>query len=595
MSEQTGGQERTARIVIVGGVAGGASCAARMRRLDEHAEIIMFERGKNISFASCGISYYFSGEIEDRQRLLIQTPQRFNRRFRVDVRTQSEVVSIDRAAKCVEVVDRATGQRYRQAYDKLVLAPGAAPVKPPLPGITSERVFFLRTIEDADRIKAFVQDTDPRAAVVVGGGFIGLEMAEGLRNLGLDVTLVEMADQVMLQLDSELAEFIHQHMKLKGVQLLLGRRVEAFAEAPDGRLTVKVHDGPELACDLAVCAIGVKPETALAKQAGLELGPHGGVLINEQLQTSDPDIYAIGDVTETHDPIAGGTRLVPLAGIANKQGRLAADHIAGRQVAFRGALGTSIVRVFDLVVASTGATEKTLRRNAIPYQKSYTHPASHAGYFPGAVPMVLKLLFTPAEGRILGAQIVGVDGVDKRIDVLATAIHAGMTVHDLPKLELAYAPQFGSAKDAVNMAGYVACNVVEEDVEIFHADELPALRGEDTFLLDVRTPGEFEHGHIHGAVNIPIDELRDRWHEIPRGKPLLVYCLTGIRSYLACCILRQKGLHPRNLSGGYVIYCAINPSECPEIPGLRRWRRLLALETFCSTPEERKTLHRNNT
>ena len=588
------GSQHPATIVIVGGVAGGASCAARMRRLHEDAQIIMFERGEHISFASCGISYYLSGEIQERRKLLIQTPERFNARFNVDVRIKSEVIAIHRATKSVEVLDHKTGQQYRQHYDKLVLSPGAAPVRPPLPGIDGERVFFLRSIEDADRIKAYVQDAYPRSAVVVGGGFIGLEMAEGLRNLGLDVTLVEMAGQVMLQLDEELAEFVHQHMKLKGMKLLLGRRVEGFGDAPDGRLAVTLQGGQELICDMAVCAIGVKPEAALAREAGLELGPHGAVIVNRQLQTSDPDIYAIGDVTETHDLIAGVMRHMPLAGIANKQGRLAADHIAGRQIAFDGALGTSIVRIFDLVVAGTGANEKTLRGSNVAHEKSYTHPASHAGYFPGAVPMVMKLLFSPDDGRILGAQIVGVDGVDKRIDVLATATYAGLTVHDLPKLELAYAPQFGSAKDAVNIAGYVADNVVEGDVELFHADELPALIDNDTFLLDVRTAGEFDRGHINGAANIPIDNLRDRWQEIPAGKLLLVYCLTGIRSYLACRILRQKGFRTRNMSGGYVIYCAMNPLECPEIPGLRRWQRLLALETFCSTPEERKTLRRTD-
>ena len=579
--------------MIVGGVAGGASCAARMRRLNEGAKIIMFERGPDISFAGCGLSYYISGEIAERRRLLIQTPQRFHRRFQVDVRTHSEVVSINRSAKLVEAVNRQTGERYQQHYDKLVLSPGAAPLMPPLPGIEGERVFFLRNIEDADRIKTFVEEKDPKTAAVVGGGFIGLEMTECLRNLGLNVSLIEMADQVMLQVDEELAQFIHQHLKLKGVDLLLGSPVQDFRETPDGRLFVSVEGGSEVACDLAVCAIGVKPETALARQAGLELGARGGIRVDEHLRTSDPDIYAIGDVIETENSVTGGARLVPLAGLANKQGRIVADHIAGKRVTFTGSMATSIVRVFDLTVASAGANEKTLRRNDIPYQKSYTHPASHSGYYPGAAPMVMKILFSPDSGRVLGAQIVGVDGVDKRIDVLATAIRAGMSVHDLTELELAYAPQFGSAKDAVNIAGYVASNVVEGDIKLFHADELETLRGEDAFILDVRTTGEFDRGHIDGAVNIPIDEIRDRCREIPKDKLLLVYCLTGIRSYLVCRILTQNGFRVRNMSGGYVIYCAANPLKCAEIPGLRHWTRLLALETFCSTPEERRILQRN--
>ena len=583
----------TQTIVIVGGVAGGASCAARMRRLDEDATIIMFERGQHISLASCGLSYYISGEIAERKKLLVQTPESFHRRFDVDVRTHSEVLFVNRREKSIDVINRQTGERYTQHYDKLVLSPGAAPVRPPLPGIENDRIFFLRTIDDADRIKAFVEKREPRTAVVIGGGFIGLEMTECLRNLGLAVTLIEMAAQVMLQVDEELAQFIQQHMKLKGVDVLLGRPVESFRDAPDGRLSVSVKDGPDVMCDFAVCAIGVKPETALARQAGLELGPHGGIRVNEHLQTSAPDIYAIGDVIETEDLVAGGTRLVPLAGPANRQGRIVADHIAGKETALTGSLATNIVRVFDLTVAGTGANEKTLRRTGIPYEKSYTHPASHAGYYPGAVPMVMKLLFLPDSGRILGAQVLGVDGVDKRIDVLATAVRARMNVHDLAELDLAYAPQFGSAKDALNIAGYVANNVVEGEIELFHSDELDALRAEDAFLLDVRTTGEFDQGHVDGAVNIPIDEIRNRWAELPKDKLLLVYCLTGIRSYFVCRILLQKGLRARNLSGGYVMYCAVNPTKCPEIPGLRRWTRLLALETFCSTPQGRQFLHRN--
>jgi len=593
MNTASNRQLPTQTVVIVGGIAGGASCAARMRRLDEDATIIMFERGPHVSLASCGLSYYVSGEIAERKKLLVQTPESFRRRFNVDVRTDSEVLSINRGQKSVDVIDHQSGKRYSQHYDKLVLSPGAAPVRPPLPGIENDRIFSLRTLDDADRIKTYVEKQEPRTAAVIGGGFIGLEMTECLRNMGLAVTLIEMANQVMLQVDEELAQFIQQHMKLKGVDVLLGRPVESFREALDGRLSISVKDGPVVLCDFAVCAIGVKPETMLARQAGLELATHGGIRVNANLQTSDPDVYAIGDVVETEDPVAGGTRLVPLAGPANRQGRIVADHIAGKQAAFPGSLGTTIVRVFDLTVATTGATEKTLQRMGIPYQKSYTHPASHAGYYPGAVPMVIKLLFSPGNGRILGAQVLGVDGIDKRIDVLATAIHARMSARDLAELDLAYAPQFGSAKDTLNIAGYVANNVVEGDIQLFHADELDTLRADNTFLLDVRTTGEFDRGHIDGAVNIPIDEIRNRWAELPKHKLLLVYCLTGIRSYFACRILYQKGVRTRNLSGGYVVYCAVNPAKCPEIPGLRRWTRLLALETFCSTPETRQLFHRD--
>lgn len=586
--------EKSETFVVVGGVAGGASCAARLRRLNETADIVMLERGPHISFASCGLSYYISGEITERARLLVQTPERFFKRFRVEVRTRHEVLSIDRSAKNVEVLDHDAGRTYRQAYDKLLLSPGADPIRPPLPGINSSRVFSLRTIQDADRIRAFMDERMPRKAVVVGGGFIGLEMAECLHNRGVDVTLVEMANQVMLNLDPEMAEFIHQHLRLRGVKLIRGKPVEVFGEGDDGQLLAVIKGGQEIECDLVVLAIGIRPEIGLARKAGLKLGNAGGILVNEHLQTSDPGIYAVGDAIETEDRISGAKRLVPLAGLANRQGRVAADHMSGKPASFNGAVGTSIVRVFDLTVASTGANERTLKTRGIAYEKSYTHPASHAGYYPGATPMVLKTLFSPGSGQLLGAQIVGVDGVDKRIDVLATALHGRMSLHDLAALELAYAPQYGSAKDAVNLAGYVGDNIVEGDVDVFHADELDELASRGAYLLDVRTRGEFERGHIEGAVNMPIDEIRDRTHELPAEKPLLVYCLTGVRSYFVCRVLKQLGFRVRNMSGGYVIYCAANPAKCKAIPGLRRWKRLLALETFCSTPEEKEILERVN-
>jgi len=578
------------RIVVIGGVAGGASFAARMRRLDESAEIIILERGPYISFANCGLPYFISGEIDGRDKLLVSTPQHFRRRFGVDVRVRNEVLRIERENKRVEVLNHDSGQKYQQPYDKLVLSPGAEPLRPPLPGMDDPRIFSLRTVEDAETIRRFVQSHDPRDAVVVGGGFIGLEMLENLAHLGLRVTLVEMANQVMLPLDAEMAEWIHQHLQLQRVTLLLGRPVERFEPTEQGRLSVRVSGGKTIDCDMVVSAMGIRPEVKLAKEAGLALGEHGGIRVNEFLRTSDEDIYAIGDAIETEDQVLGSRRVVPLAGLANKQGRRAADHIAGKRVPFPGVLGTNIVRVFDLSVASAGANEKSLKAKGLAYQKSYTHPASHAGYYPGAVPMVMRLLFTPDDGRLLGAQIVGIDGVDKRIDVLATAIRAGMTVGDLTELELAYAPQYGTGKDAVNIAGYTATNIVEGDVEVFHADQIEDCVRDGGFLLDVRSEGEFRRGYIEGATNIPIDELRDRLAEVPKDRTILAYCGSGLRSYYACRILTQRGYRAKNLSGGYMVYCAAYPDKCKGIPGLHRWKRALALETFCSTPEERKIL-----
>jgi len=581
-------------IVVVGGVAGGASFVARARRLDESVTIIMLERGAHISFANCGLPYFVTGEIQSQDRLLVQTPEHFRQRFRVDVRVRNEVLSIDRATEAVEVLDHETGRTYWQPYNKLVLSPGAEPAHPPLPGMDNPNIFSLRTIEDAERIRSFIEANDPHDAVVAGGGFIGLEMVESIGHLGIHTTLIEMADQVMLPLDPEMAELIHQHLRFHGVDILLSCAVEGFEETEKGQLMLSVAGGKRIACDMVISAIGVKPEASLAKDAGLAIGPHGGILVNEYLQTADEDIYAIGDVIETEDRVLGERRLVPLAGLANKQGRLAADHIFGKKVSFPGALGTNIVRIFDLSVASTGANEKSLKAKGISYQKSYTHPASHAGYYPGAVPMVMKLLFSPDSGQILGAQIVGIDGVDKRIDVLATALHARMTVRDLAELELAYAPQYGTGKDAVNIAGYVAGNIAEGDVEVFHADEIEARIRDGGFLLDVRTVGEFHRGHIDGATNIPIDEIRDRVRGLPTDRTILVYCLTGIRSYFVCRILKQVGYRTVNLSGGYMVYCAACPSKCKAIPGLHRWDRALALETFCSTPEERKIVANRN-
>jgi len=581
-------------IVIVGGVAGGASCAARARRLDENAAIIVLERGEYISFANCGLPYFVSGEIASRGKLLVTSPERMRKRFGIDVRTRHEVVSIERTGKTVEVRDHRNGRTYRQSYDVLVVSPGAQPVKPKLPGLDNPRVFCLRTVPDAERIRRFLEENDPRAVVVVGGGAIGLEMTENLVHLGLRVSLVEMADQVMPWLDREMAEWIHQHLRLQGVELFLNSPLERCDERSDGRLVVRTGGERAIPCDVVICAIGVKPESGLARAAGLDIGPHGGIRTNQHFQTSDPDIYAIGDVIEVEDRLIGDPRLMPLANLANRQGRLAADHICGKDVRYPGALGTGIVRIFDLAIASTGANEKALKAKGLAYEKSYTHPASHAGYYPGAVPMVMKLLFEPEGGRLLGAQIVGIDGVDKRIDVLATALYAGLSVSDLAAIELSYAPQFGTGKDAVNLAGYVSGNILDGDVRAIHTDQLDRRLHQGGLLLDVRTEAEFHRGHIEGAVNIPIDNLRDRLEEIPSGRTLLVYCLTGIRSYYACRIFRQRGFDALNFSGGYMVYCAARPSRCKGIPGLRRWKRTLAMETFCSTPEERQILENHS-
>jgi len=584
--------ERT--IVIVGGVAGGASCAARLRRLDENAAIIVMERGEYISFANCGLPYFVSGEIASREKLLVTSPERMQKRFGIDVRTLHEVTSIDRTGKTVEVRDHQNGRTYRQPYDSLVLSPGAQPVRPKLPGMENPRVFCLRTVPDAERIRRFVEQNDPRAAVVVGGGAIGLEMTENLTHLGLRVSLLEMADQVMPWLDREMAEWLHQHLRFQGVKLFLNSPLERCDENSEGRLVVRAGGGREIPCDLVICAIGVKPESGLARAAGLNIGRHGGILTNEHFQTSDPDIFAIGDVIEVEDRLTGEPRLMPLANLANRQGRLVADHICGKDVRYPGAFGTGIVRIFDLAAASTGANEKALKAKGLAYEKSYTHPASHAGYYPGAVPMVMKLLFEPDGGRLLGGQIVGIDGVDKRIDVLATALYAGLSVSDLAAIELSYAPQFGTGKDAVNLAGYVSGNITDGDVQAIHTEQLGRRLEEGGLLLDLRTEAEFHRGHIEGAVNIPIDDLRGRLDEIPRQQTLLVYCLTGIRSYYACRILRQKGFDALNFSGGYIVYCATEPSRCKGIPGLRRWKRTLAMETFCSTPEERQILENHS-
>lgn len=542
------------KVIIVGGVAGGASAAARLRRLDEDAEIILIEKGEHISFANCGLPYYIGEVIKEKEKLLVQTPEKMNARFTIDVRVNSEVTKIDVENKTVEILNIAENKVYTETYDKLILSPGAEPIKPRLPGIDSARIFTLRNIPDTYRIKDFVDETKPKRAIIVGAGFIGLEVAENLHLRGVKVTVVELADHVIGPLDFEMASIVHQHMKVKDVELYLKDAVESF-EDDGASISVKLSSGRTLRADMVIMGIGVKPETRLAANAGLEIGKTGGIFVDEYLQTSNPDIYAVGDAIEIKDFVSGNAALIPLAGPANKQGRIAANNICDMKEKFEGTQGTSIVKIFDLTVAVSGNNEKILKRNGIEYEKSFTHTASHAGYYPGAIPMSIKLLFGKADGKLLGAQIVGYDGVDKRIDVLSTAMRAGMTVFDLEKLELAYAPPYSSAKDPVNIAGYTAANIIKKDCSILHWDEVAGIDMKTGLLVDVSTSEEFQLGTIPGAVNIPIDEIRDRLSEISKDKTIFVFCQVGLRGYLAAKILMQKGYKDvRNLSGGYKTY-----------------------------------------
>lgn len=592
------------KVLIVGGVAGGASAAARLRRLDETAEIIVFEKGEYISYANCGLPYYIGEVIKKKERLIVQTPENMRKRFNIDIRVNSEVISIDRKSKTVEVLDRSNNRIYTESYDRLILSPGAEPVKPRLGGVDSQRVFTLRDIPDTHRIKDFIDNSRPENAVIVGAGFIGLEMAENLHERGIRVTIVELSDHVMGPLDPDMAAFVHQYLRSKGISLYLKNGVSEFV--PDGeRIGVKLSDGRLLPADMVILAVGVRPNVKLAAAAGLKLGKSGGIAVDEFMQTSDPDIYAVGDAVEVQDfmgtvlkNVATGGRaasgekaaavdeasdnaatmraepgkepgtepgtepvrtvLVPLAGPANKQGRIAADNICGRNVKYNGTQGTSIVKLFDMTVAQTGLNEKRLKEMGADYEKSFTYSLSHAGYYPGSTPMTIKLLFEKTDGTILGAQIVGYDGVDKRIDVIATAIRAGMTVFDLQELELSYAPPFSSAKDPVNIAGFVASNLLKGDVSIYHWDEIGDLDRTRALLLDVRTKAEFSLGTINGAVNIPLDELRERIGELPADKSIYVFCQVGLRGYIAARMLMGRGFASvKNLNGGYLVYNTI--------------------------------------
>jgi NADPH-dependent 2,4-dienoyl-CoA reductase/sulfur reductase-like enzyme/rhodanese-related sulfurtransferase len=540
------------RIAVVGGVAGGASAAARARRLSETAEITVFERGPHVSFANCGLPYHVAGVIADRRRLLVQTPESLRARFALDVRVESEVLAIDRGAKELLVRDRRSGREYRHGYDALVLSPGAEPLRPPIPGIENPRVRTLRSLEDMDAILEALHSAPSLPVLVVGAGYIGLEMAEALRMRGLDVVLVEKLRHVMGVADPEMVAPLHEELRRNAVDLRLSTSVEAFEPAGD-HLVARLSTGESVACGLVVLAIGVRPENRLAREAGLELGATGGIRVDAQMRTSDPSIWAVGDAVEVRDLVRDQPALIPLAGPANRQGRIAADAILGRAARYTSTQGTAICKVFDLAFAMTGASEKALERAAIEYRRVYVHPADHATYYPGAQPISLKLLFAPDDGRILGAQAVGRSGVDKRIDVIATALRGGLSVYDLEDAELCYAPPFGSAKDPVNMAGFVAANVLRGDVELWEPEALAAL-APDQLLIDVRTPAEFRAGTIPGASCLPVDELRERLAELPADKELLVFCQVGLRGYVAARLLAQRGFRVRNLSGGYKRY-----------------------------------------
>ena len=546
------------KLLIIGGVAGGASAAARARRLSEDADIVLFERGPDVSFANCGLPYYVGGEISARDKLLVTTPERLRTRFNLDVRTRSSVEAIDRAAKKVRVRDLASGREYEETFDKLILAPGAAPLRPTIPGVDLPGIFTLRNLQDVDRIKAWV-DHGVKQAVVVGAGFIGLEMVENFVKRGIATTVVEKNDQVLTPFDKEMTTPILETLAANGVTVLLGQSAESFQQTPDG-IVVRLKSGAQLPAQLVVLGVGVRPENQLAVDAGLAVGPRGGIRVNEFLQTSDPNIYAVGDAIEVKDFVAGGPIQVPLAGPANRQGRIAADNIFGRPAKYRGTQGTAIIGVFDRTAAITGASEKALRRANRRCRKVYVHPAHHAGYYPGAEQMTLKILFHPETGKLLGVQAVGGAGVDKRIDVLAVAIQAGMTVYDLEEMELAYSPQYGAAKDPINMAGFVAGGMLRgEHPQVDVEAVLTAPADLRPLVLDVRTSQECSAGNIPGATNIPVDDLRSRLDELPADREIAVCCQVGQRGYLATRILRQNGFSASNIGGGYKTYKLFYP------------------------------------
>ncbi|RLI64055.1 MAG: pyridine nucleotide-disulfide oxidoreductase, partial [Promethearchaeia archaeon] len=550
--------------IVIGGVAGGASAAVRLRRMDEHANIIMIERGEYISFANCGLPYHIGEVIKDESKLLVETPENLRNNFNIDVRIKTEAIQIKPQDKVVILKDLTNNNEYEEKYDKLILSPGAQPLRPPIPGINASNIFTLRNIPDMRAIKNFIENYHPIHVTVIGGGFIGLEMAENLSLAGLKVTVNELAPQVMTPLDPEMAAYVHQHLKQHNVELYLSDGVKSFERISNTEIRVQLQSGRILESNMVILGIGVKPEKKLAEEAGLKIGERDGILVNEYLQTSDPDIYAIGDAIEVKDFVTGNKSLIPLAGPANKQGRIAANNIVGRKEQYKGTQGTSIAKIFDLTIATTGSNEKTLKRLNIPYVKSFTQNSSHAGYYPNAIPMAIKLLFSPDEGKILGAQIVGYEGVDKRIDVLATALRAGLTVFDLEGLELAYAPPYSSAKDPVNIAGFVASNILKGDMEIFYPKDVDSIDFKKIMLLDVRTDEEVKLGTIPKSVHIPLDQLRERLEELDNSKEIWLFCQAGQRGYYAERVLVQNGFKVKNLSGGYKAYTIIKEKQTNE-------------------------------
>ncbi len=546
------------KILIVGGVAGGASAAARLRRNDENTEIIMFERGQYISFANCGLPYYIGNTITERSNLLVQTPEDMKKRFNIDVRVMNEIINIDRQNKEVEVKDYTNNIIYKESYDKLILSPGSSPLRPPIPGIDAPNIFTIWNIPDTDAIKTYVDSGKVKKAAVIGGGFIGIEMAENLYDLGFDVSIIELADQVMAPLDYEMAQIVHRHINSKGLKLHLKDGVKSF-RYNDGVTTIELNSGSEVDADIVILAIGVRPNGEIAKKAGLKVNERGGIVVDDYLRTSDEHIYAVGDAIEVVDYINDGKTMIPLAGPANKQGRIAADNICGDNIKYKGTQGTSVAKVFDLTVSSTGSNEKVLKKLGKEYGKDYltvfAHPKNHAGYYPGACQLNMKLVFDSKDGRIIGTQVVGLDGVEKRVDVIASAIRFGGTIYDLVELELAYAPPYGSAKDPVNMVGFAAENILKGKMNIIQWHELETLDMSKYTILDVREEIEIDLGFIPNSVNIPVDDLRDRLNELDKNKTIIVYCAVGLRAYIAARILMQNGFkNVKNLSGGWTTY-----------------------------------------
>lgn len=541
------------KVVIVGGVAGGATAATRLRRLDEHAQITVFERSGYISYANCGLPYYIGGVIEDKEELTLQTPESIGKRFRIDMKVHHEVTDINAVKKTVTVHNLDTGKVYEESYDKLILSPGAKPVMPNLPGIENEKIFTLRTVEDTLKIRSFVEEKKPKTAVMVGSGFIGLEVAENLCDLGVKVTVVQRPKQLMNTLDYDMATLVHNKLRSKGISLKLGGDVIGFDEKED--LQVLLKDDEPIPTDMVLMAIGVSPETTLAKKAGLELGIKGAIVVNDKMETSVPDIYAVGDAVQVKHTVTGNYAVISLAGPANKQGRIVADNICGLDSHYKGSMGSSVIKLFDMTVASTGLTEKAAKDAGIEYERIVLSPASHAGYYPGAKVMTMKVVYEKSTLKILGAQIVGYDGVDKRLDVIATAISAGMKATELKDLDLAYAPPYSSAKDPVNMAGFMIENIESGIVKQFHFDELDKLPKDGSVtLLDTRTQSEYARGHVDGFINIPVNDLRENIDKLDKSKPVYVMCQSGLRSYISCRILAGEGFDGYNFSGGYRFY-----------------------------------------